>query len=163
MTHILVYLVFLAACAGYALACGGAPERMVAALFAAATVLTFAAQATLKRGDFAVTETGVFLVDLALLAGLFAVMLMTTRFWTIWLVALQLVPVASHCAKLLMGPQIVPWAYAVALAVWSYPMLAILVLGTARHRERMRDYGVDMPWISPSRRMRRPLLWDYRE
>jgi len=156
MLHIVFYLVMLAACAAYAFARGGPPEKMVAAMFLIATALTFAAQATLKRGDFHRIETGVFLVDCALLIGLLAVAIASMRFWPLWLTAFQLVPVASHGVKLFLGQAILPNAYAMALAFWSYPMLAILALGTWRHRRRLARDGADDSWLSWSRRSRRP-------
>jgi hypothetical protein len=156
MLHIAFYLVALAACAGFAFARGGPPEKTVAAMFLIATALTFAAQATLKRGDFGRVETGVFLVDCALLIGLLAVAILSTRFWPLWLTAFQLVPVASHGVKLFLAQAILPNAYATALAFWAYPMLAILALGVWRHRRRMARDGADDSWLSWSHRLHPP-------
>ena len=155
MLHILFYLVMLVACAVYAFARGGPPERWVAAMFLIATALTFAAQATLRRGEFGRVETGVFLVDCGLLVGLLAVAILATRFWPLWLTAFQIVPVASHGVKLFLGQAILPAAYATALAFWSYPMLAILALGVRRHRVRLARDGADDSWLSWSHRWRR--------
>lgn len=44
------------------------------------------------------------------------------------------------------------WGYAFALAVWSYPMLFLLVLGTWNHQRRLTRSGVDKSWSSFSGR-----------
>jgi urea transporter len=156
--HIALWLVVLVAGSGFALARGGPPERVVAALFLIAAALTFFTQAQLFKGDFRSMEVGVFLVDAGLLACLLAVTIFSTRFWPIWITGLQLVPVASHAIKLLMRVQILPTSYATALAFWSYPMVLILVIGTWRHIVRVRRDGADDSWRSFSSRFapRRP-------
>jgi hypothetical protein len=156
--HIGFWLVMLVACSGFALARGGPPERAVAILFLAADALTIVAQGHLFSPSFRSMQVGVFLVDAALLAGLFVVTILSTRFWTIWLTGLQIVPVASHAIKLLMRVEILPVAYATALGFWGYPMVVILAIGTWRHIVRVRRDGADDSWRSFSSRFapRRP-------
>jgi hypothetical protein len=153
--HVAFWLVMLAACSGFALARGGPPERVVAIMFLVAEAASVVAQGPLFQADFRSVEMGVFFVDTALLAGLLVVTILTTRFWPIWLTGFQIVPVASHAIKLLMGVQILPAAYAAALAFWGYPMVAILAIGTWRHIARERREGADDSWRSFSRRFTR--------
>jgi hypothetical protein len=59
---------------------------------------------------------------------------------------MQLVAVASHSTGLLLSYRL-PWAYAVAIAFWSYPMLVMLAWGTARHSRRLRRFNWDPSWV----------------
>jgi len=132
----------------YALVRGGAPERIVGGLM----LIAFAAS-MLLQSQFPVrfhgVELGIFIVDCALLAALLAVALRAERFWPIWMTGLQAVAVAAHLAKM-VNPMVIPWAYAAMLAFWSYPMMALLVAGTWRHRRRMAVLGADRSWSSSS-------------
>src|SRR3546814_4609403 len=56
------------------------------------------------------------------------------RFWPMWLAAFQLVAVASHGASA-YNPGILPVAYWWIVGKISYPMIAILVIGTLRRSE----------------------------
>jgi hypothetical protein len=41
-------------------------------------------------------------------------------------------------------------AYAVVLTIWSYPILALMVIGAFRHRQRLARAGADRSWVSSS-------------
>jgi hypothetical protein len=58
----------------------------------------------------------------------------------------------------LVDPTLVPSGYAMAMALWSYPMLLLLVLGTFNHRRRLARNGADPSWSNSSGRSatRRP-------
>ncbi|HYD35969.1 MAG TPA: hypothetical protein VEA60_00025, partial [Allosphingosinicella sp.] len=77
------------------------------------------------------------------------------RFWPLWAIALHLIGTAGHVVKA-MDPLVFPKAYAFVLAFWSYPMLALLVLGTWNHQKRLARNGVDKSWSTFSGR------WDRR-
>jgi hypothetical protein len=146
----------------YAIVRGGAPERIVGGLM----LVAFSAS-MLMQSQFPVrfhgVELGIFIVDCAMLAALLAVALRAERFWPIWMTGLQAVAVAAHLAKM-ANPAVIPWAYAAMLAFWSYPMMAMLAIGTWRHRRRMAAFGADRSWSSssPPSRDAAPPIWPAR-
>jgi cytochrome c-type biogenesis protein CcmH/NrfF len=62
-----------------------------------------------------------------------------------------LIGTAGHTVKL-VDPVVIPRAYAFVLALWSYPMLLLLVAGTWNHQRRLARFGVDKSWSSSSGR-----------
>lgn len=132
----------------YALARGGMPERLVGGLMLVAFTASLLVQSQFPV-RFHGVELGIFVVDCVMLAALLAVALRAERFWPIWMTGLQAVAVAAHLAKM-VNPAVIPWAYAAMLAFWSYPMMAILVVGTWRHQRRMAVHGADRSWSDSS-------------
>ena len=138
------YLVLLIASCGYAIARGGAPERIGMAIIAGNAVLTFflvSAPPIRFRG----VEIGVFSVDVLAFLGFVALALRANRFWPIWVSALQGLGVLGSLAMML-HPRVIPWAYAVVLSIWSYPILALIALGTRNHQLRLKANGADPSW-----------------
>jgi hypothetical protein len=144
------FLALLAGCCGYAWLCGGAPERIGAAIFATGTLLTIAA-ASAPPVRFSDVEIGIFAADFLTFAAFLILALRAERFWPLWMSGLLGVGLVAHLAKSI-SPEVVPWAYAVVLSVWSYPMLFLLVLGTWSHRKRLAKHGADRSWTSSSAR-----------
>jgi hypothetical protein len=143
MLRIAFFSITLVAVVGYALWRGGGPERAVAGLLLAATAATILAR---PAGPlFNDVEIGVLLVDGALFLGLLAVAVRAERYWPLWMTALQGIAVAGHGAKA-VNPNVIPFAYAVLLAFWAYPMLALLAVATWRHRQRLKRFGIDRSW-----------------
>jgi hypothetical protein len=143
-----VYLALLVGCCGYAFWRGGAPERIGAALYAGASVLTRIA--TSASGlHFRSIEIGVLTIDTLLVLAFLVLALRAERFWPIWVTALQAIGVIGHAAKL-ASPGVIPWAYAFVLSIWSYPILLLLCIGTYRHQQRLKRSGVDKSWTSSS-------------
>jgi hypothetical protein len=140
----LYFVFFLLVCCGYAFWRGGSPERAVSAVFLVGVTLTHMA-ASQAAGRFTSVEAGIFLVDVAALIAFIAVALKAERFWPLWVAAMQAVGTAGHLVKL-VDPEIIRWAYAFALAIWSYPMLCLLALGTWRHQQRLARLGSDRAW-----------------
>jgi hypothetical protein len=101
-------------------------------------------RAYLKRWK---VEVGVFFIDVGCLVAFLGVALRAARYWPLWVTALQVIGIAGHAIKL-VDPAGFPWAYAFALAFWSYPMLLLIVLGTFRHQQRLAKFGVDRSWSS---------------
>ena len=124
---------------------GGTPERMGAAMMVIASNLSF--WLVSRQGTFQDVEWGVFLVDCGLLVGLLALALYANRYWPMWVTSMQFVTVWSHLGFLSVASKL-PWAYAVASTIWSFPMLIILAWGTVRHRRRMHRYQMDDPWAA---------------
>lgn len=142
MNH--VFLIILLACCGFALISGGAPERIGAAIYAAGSFGTLA-MVSAPPIRFQGVEVGVFIVDVFVFLGFVALALRANRFWPIWVSALVGIGLAGHLAMLL-HPQVIPWAYAVVLSIWSYPILAVMTAGTWLHRRRRIRTGADPSW-----------------
>lgn len=124
----------------YALARGGQSERAGAAILFIGSVLTDVA---FVPGilHFISVERGVLAVDVAVLAGFVILALRSDRYWPLWLAALQLIGTLAHFAKL-ADSTMMPVGYAFLLAVWAYPMLALIGFGTwSRHRRSRRTSG----------------------
>jgi hypothetical protein len=88
-------------------------------------------------GRFATVELGVLAVDLLVLAAFVAVALKSDRYWPLWTSALQFAGVLVHLARL-ADPEMMRNGYAFLLAVWSYPMLVTIAVGTRAHRQRVK-------------------------
>lgn len=138
------FIGLLILCTLYALAAGGAPERIgtvVYALWCAATHVVLEASQILWRS----LEYGAFVIDVAMFAFFCILATRSDRYWPIWVSALLGLGVLGHLARW-AGPDVIPWAYAVILTIWSYPILAIFAIGTFNHQRRARS-GADQ---SPS-------------
>lgn len=144
MVKLLVFHVLMLACCGYALLRGGAPERIGATIFAVGTGLT-----AIVRGEaasrFGSVEIGILVVDVVGLIAFLVLALRARRFWPLWMAAFHAVATAGHFAKL-ADPEMIRWAYAVLLGIWSYPMLLLLAIGTYNHQERLKRFGSDPAW-----------------
>jgi hypothetical protein len=138
----------LALCAAYALAGGGAPEKTGAAIYALSVVVTHILLMT-HLGRWRGIEFGVFFVDVATFALFCVLAIRANRFWPIWVSALLGLGVLGHLARW-AGPDVLWYAYAVVLTIWSYPILAILAIGTFNHRQRLARFGTDRSWSSSS-------------
>jgi hypothetical protein len=132
-----LFALLLLACTLFALARGGRPERIGAATMFVGCVLTLAVNSPLS-GRYASMETAIFAVD-AVMFGIFAALaLLSDRYWPLWVTALQLLVVLAHVAKL-ADPEMLRNGYGFVMAVWSYPQLLAIALGTrAHHRERTK-------------------------
>jgi hypothetical protein len=126
--RVLFYNALLIGACGYAWLRGRRDERITAATCVVATLASFALLTELR---FSGVELGVLAVDLATLGVFVAVALQSERFWPLWVSGLQLTASITHLLKLL-EPNLMPFAYAAAEAVWSYPILIILIAGTWR-------------------------------
>lgn len=122
---------------GYALWRGRSDERTVALVCVAAVIATkFAVSPLTVR--YSGVELGLVFIDLAVLAAFVLVALRSDRFWPLWIAGLQLTSSMAHLMKA-VDFRLLPQAYAAAAALWSYPILIILVVGTWRdHRRAQR-------------------------
>ncbi|MFQ3595413.1 MAG: hypothetical protein SNJ63_04820 [Sphingomonadaceae bacterium] len=124
MTKVL-FLVVLAVAVGVALIRGGREERVAAGAILAATGAT----PVMQSHAFAGPETGILIVDLVLLGVLGWLALGSRCFWPIWAAGFQMGSLGVHLAAARL-PEILPAVYAETLVIWSYPVLAALLLGT---------------------------------
>lgn len=82
-------------------------------------------------------ETGIFLVDVAVLCAFIVILAFSDRFWPLWLTAFQIIAVMTHLARF-ASPRTIPLAYAFAEQLWVYPMLALLTVAAIR-RDKSRS------------------------
>jgi hypothetical protein len=150
MIQSLIYDVLAFACWLYAMHRGGPPERVGASILLVGSALTYVAVSA-PASRFASVEVGVFAVDALALTAFVALALAAERWWPLWIAALQGIGTAAHAAKV-VDPTVIPWAYAFALAFWSYPMLLLLAWGTWNYQRRLAKFGVDKSWSSYSGR-----------
>jgi hypothetical protein len=134
----------------YALWAGGGPERVGAAVYALSVAATHLAL-LMQSQRWLDLEAGVFIVDAVTFLIFIPIALRADRFWPLWVTAFLGLGVLGHLGKL-AGPGVFWWAYAVVLTIWSYPILALIALGTFLHRRRLNLYGVDRSWVSSSSR-----------
>jgi hypothetical protein len=135
MPYLNVFHLVLALACGYALVQGRSDERMVAATCLLASIATRLAVTPVPH-RYSGVELGVFLVDLATFSAFTWVALRTPRFWPLWIAGLQLTTVIAHILKA-VDTTLLPYAYAAAGRLWSYPILLILVAGTWRNHRRL--------------------------
>lgn len=138
MIVILAFMILLFLASGYAQWRGGAPEKLAAACMVVAMLGTF--WAGLSSPSYRDVQWDMLLIDFGLLVALSVLAGVADRFWPIWLAAFQLVAVAAHGVSA-YNPNILPVAYWWIVGKISYPMVAILAIGTRRHHRRTR-YGL---------------------
>lgn len=146
--HMMAFNALLLGSCFYALLRGGAPERIVAlSLFTAYAATLRAYSAPPSRFDQ--VEVAVLTVDALLFCALAAVALRADRFWPLAVAGLHLATVGTHVVKF-FDVNMIRVTYAVMIAMWSYPMLFILAIGTWRHRRRLKAHGHDKAWLVPT-------------
>ena len=143
-----LFLILLIACCAFVFLRGGAPEWIGMAIYAAGSVLTFVAVSA-PPIRFRGIEVGVFIVDIGVFIGFVLLALRAERYWPLWVSALIGLGLVGHLAMLL-HPRVIPWAYAVVLSIWSYPILLLMVVGTVLHQRRLKRNGADPSWTRSS-------------
>lgn len=129
---------------GYALWRGRSDERIVASACLGATIATRFAISPLQV-RYTSVESGLMLIDLVVLAVFVWIALRSERFWPLWVAGLQLTNSISHLMKF-ADLDLLPRAYGAAAALWSYPILLILAVGTWRsHRLGSDDPRLALP------------------
>lgn len=146
MLTIALFNLLLLLVTGYAFRCGGAPEWCAASMMLVAAAATLATP-WIAAEDFQTINWAMFLIDLALWLSLSFMSLYADRFWPIWLAAMQLVAVAAHGARG-YDPGILAIAYWWLVNKIAYPMLAILAIGTWRHRLRLMSGLPEYGWTA---------------
>ncbi|WP_380782132.1 hypothetical protein [Sphingomonas sp. R86520] len=144
MDRVWLFYAIQIAASGYAFLRGGAPERLTAL----ALLLAAASTGMVQRDTpvlFAGLEVGVMIIDLILLAVMITITLHADRFWPAWVTALHALGTGAHLARAI-SPDVIRLVYAVLSAVWSYPIVLLLVIGTVRHSQRIRARGWDLDW-----------------
>ncbi|HET7708671.1 MAG TPA: hypothetical protein VFK50_03945 [Sphingomicrobium sp.] len=131
-----IFWSLLALICGYALWRGHRDERIAATACLTASIATkFVISPIGSRYDG--IETGLLIVDLAMLFTFIFIALRSDRFWPLWVAGLQLTMTMAHLLKAI-ELDLMPKAYAAAAIFWSYPILLILAVGTWRGHRRER-------------------------
>lgn len=140
-THLMlnpyIYHVILIAVSAYAFMAGRSDERVAATICLVATIATRLVLSPMTN-RYSSVEAGVFVVDLAVLAGFTVIALRSDRFWPLWVAGLQLTTILAHLLKA-VDYSLVPQIYAVAARFWVYPIFMIIVIGTWRSHQRTRN------------------------
>jgi hypothetical protein len=144
------FVALLVLCTLYALWAGGGPERVGAAVYALSVAATHLIL-TAHNQRWLNVEVGVLSVDVLVFLAFIVIALRANRFWPLWVSAFLGLGVLGHLGRL-AGPDVFWWAYAVVLTIWSYPILALIALGTFLHRRRLALNGADRSWVSSSGR-----------
>lgn len=132
--HIAAFYTLLIAGMLAAWTIGGQPERQVAAMLFAATLLSkFAAGPV--HGRFVEFELALFAIDVLLLAGLVFVALTSDRYWPLWLTPLHAYTVIAHLGRL-ARPDTFAAVYLSNSAMMADPGLVILIFASWRHCRR---------------------------
>ena len=140
------YFALLLAVCSFAFLAGRRDERMVASICVLASIASVVVISPLSS-RYSGLEAGVFIVDLATLAGFTFVALRSERFWPLWVAGLQLTTLMSHAFK--AGRlDLMPQAYAAAARFWVYPIFLILVIGTWRSYRRRKSQRRAAPAIA---------------
>jgi hypothetical protein len=131
----LFWLLLLVSC-GYALWRGRKYERIAAAVFVTATILSILGHSPRLR--YVQIEASDLIVDTAVLFAVVAIALVSDRFWPLWVAGLQLVDSLSHLMKA-VHTDLLPQVYGAAERFWSYPILLILLIGAWRQNRRSQS------------------------
>jgi hypothetical protein len=135
--HQYIFRALLVLSCGYALWRGRRDERIVGLICIGATLATRLAVSPISV-RYSGVELGLLAIDVAVLIGFVAVALRSDRFWPLWVAGLQLTTSTAHLMKAI-DEHLLPIAYGAAIALWSYPILIILAIGTWRSHRRMRS------------------------
>lgn len=128
MARIVTYYLLLLIVVLLAFRRGDRETRMAAAICVLASMLSAFLMQDNNR-----LESGIALVDLAVLGSFVAIALRSARFWPLWVSGLQLTTSISHLLFLLQ-PTLLDFAYHAAMRFWSYPILLILAAAALRSR-----------------------------
>ena len=127
----LLFWALASSCCGYAVVAGGRDGRRAVALILCATLLSIPAQ---RFGHhWGRTELLLLSVDLGLLAGLYALMLRSERYWPIWMVGFHLIAVTTHISTVI-APDVTPRLYRAMESVWAIPVLVSMFAGIVMDR-----------------------------
>lgn len=133
------FRILLALVALYAFIRGRSDERQVGLILVVGVIATHLVISP-EQHRFGGLETAVMVVDIAVFLGFLWVALKSERFWPLWIAGLQLTTLFGHVLKAI-DAGLFSWAYGAALAIWSYPILLLLAVGTWRSDRRAMAQG----------------------
>lgn len=122
----ILFWLLASVCCAYAAIFGGRDGRWAVAMILLTSIVTV--PATLLGASWGKTELAIFVIDAALLVGLYGLMLASRRYWPIWMTGFHLVAVVSH-ASTLLAPHYAPHIYRALASFWAIPVLLSLLIG----------------------------------
>jgi hypothetical protein len=132
----LLFSAYLLVACGYACICGGWPERMGVLINVVGSLLSIAIVVIAVKSWHQLMPA-MWAVDLGVCASFFLLAIKSDRFWPVWSFAFAIASVMAHLARLLQTN--LPFlAYFRSEAIWVYPALAALMIGTWQHRHGKR-------------------------
>lgn len=92
------------------------------------------------------TPFWLLLADTSFMVFLYALALLSRRFWPLWMAGFQLVTVATHVASL-TGPAFLPRLYTAMSTLWSVPILLVMLIGVIldNHAGLDRPHSAALP------------------
>lgn len=156
MSSVPFFLLFFAIVVSWAMLRGGGPERITAGAYIIALAATLYGGFLRVPGNFQVVPLGLFVTDAALLMALCLIAIRANRWWVIPAAGCQLVAVLVHTGKLL-DPGMIPNSYEFLTDIWSWPMVALLAIGTWAHRRRTSRAIIVLDWKPSYARRRLPI------
>lgn len=140
MAFFIIFAVLVFGAFGLAWWRGGAPERVVATLYAAAWLITLVVDPADGARWWSI-EVQFVVIDIVLLIALVLVALRANRYWPMWAASLQIMILLAHVAKGL-NPNLFRFVYMVMTTSWPVFQLLLLIVGTLavwRRRSRGQD------------------------
>ena len=128
--HQVLFAIYAIGCCAYALLRGGSVERIGAITNMAASVLSILA---VEMDGWGPLNLNLVIIDIAVCV-VFFILTSSNRFWPIWAFGFSLASVAANMAQLLPHQEQFIDHYARSEAIWGWPALAVLVIGTWRYR-----------------------------
>jgi len=143
MIRIIIFNIFYVGTCAFTWMRGGRPERLAMVILIADFQLShWVIKPLVSR--YSGVEHAMLAVDLAAFLSFYAMSLFSSRYWPMWMAAMQGCVAAGHVNGL--RPDVVPFAYGNIVALWSYLLLGMLILATIRHQRRILRYGHDPSW-----------------
>lgn len=137
--RLLIYTGCLVAICGYALLHGGRPERVGAAINLGGSVVSLLV-GLLTPAIWQSAMAGLSAIDLLVALCFLALAIATTRYWPIWAFGFSIAGVTAHLARAIQH-SVPAMAYFRSEAVWAYPSLAALAIGTWNAHRRKKTGG----------------------
>lgn len=144
MLRIACFLTLLLAAILYAMRKGGGPERAMAIILIAMLAADRLLHLILPP-RFQALDPGHLAIDIAAAAATLALALAAHRFWPLIAAAIQILPLLAHVSRA-VDVSVHPIAYLSMQVAASWLLPPLLVLGTWRHRKRLRSCGSDRSW-----------------
>jgi hypothetical protein len=132
-----IWFAVIALNSGFAFLRGGWSERVVAAAYISAWLIS---RLVYDYNDWVDPQWAVLAVDGGLLVALVVVALVANRTWLLFAAAFQLVAVIIHVA-IMADPSVRALPYVRGLVIWSYLTQAALLVGTLSHQGYRRAQG----------------------
>ena len=129
MWRSMVYGVLMWTVTVYAFRRGGWEERLGASFSVIGSYLS--PLLTAVDGQYRHVEWGVFFVDSAHALLMTFVMMISRKFWPIWVAAITSVQLMGHLLPYM--PVASPFIYYNSIALWSYPAWIVIAIGVRRH------------------------------